>query len=148
MKSLITSKNLAGALLLLLLDPILWGQSNTSEIFETKSLFKEWISTEEIESKESSDWNIEKESLSDLTELLVEELATIEAKLSEIEKLNNDGENERIKLNDQNELYKDAISPSKEAGMVLELAPGNYTFVLKSKTAVLSGAMIEAYEAD
>ena len=75
MKSLITSKNLAGALLLLLMNPILWGQSNTSEIFETKSLFKEWISTEKIESKESSDWDIEKESLSDLTELLVEELA-------------------------------------------------------------------------
>ena len=74
-------------------------------------MFNEWISTEKIESKESSDWDIEKESLSDLTELLVEELTTIETKLSEIEKQNNFGENERIKLNDQNELYKVAISP-------------------------------------
>ena len=47
MKSLITSKNLAAALLLLLMNPILWGQSNTSEIFETKSLFKEWILAEQ-----------------------------------------------------------------------------------------------------
>jgi hypothetical protein len=70
--------------------------SNTSEISETKSLFKEWIKTEKIESKESSDWDIEKESLTDLTELLKEELTTIEAKLSEIEKQNNDGENEKI----------------------------------------------------
>ena len=111
MKSLKTFQIIAGNLLLLVIDPFLWGQSNTSEISETKSLFNEWISTEKIESKESSDWDIEKESLSDLTELLVEELTTIETKLSEIEKQNNYGENERIKLNDQNELYKVAISP-------------------------------------
>ena len=127
MKSSNTSKILASALLLLLMDPILWGKSNTSEISETKSLFKEWIKTEKIESKESTDWDIEKESLTDLTELLKEELTTIEAKLSEIEKQNNDGENERIKLNDQNELFKDAISPlrteiSKLEAEILEVS--------------------------
>lgn len=111
MKLLNTSKNIACASLFLLTHPLLLAQKNTSEISETKSLFNEWISTEKIESKESSDWDIEKEALTDLTELLEEELNTIEAKLAEIEKQNSDGENERIKLNDQNELYKDAISP-------------------------------------
>ena len=35
-----------------------------------------------------------------------------------------------------------------ESGMVMTLAPGNYSFVLKSKSGSLSGAMIEAYEVD
>lgn len=35
---------------------------------------------------------------------------------------------------------------SSESGMVMTLAPGNYSFVLKSKSGTLSGAMIEAYE--
>jgi hypothetical protein len=35
-----------------------------------------------------------------------------------------------------------------EAGMVMTLSPGSYSFVLKSKSGTLSGAMIEAYEVD
>jgi hypothetical protein len=37
---------------------------------------------------------------------------------------------------------------SSESGMVMTLSPGNYSFVLKSKSGSLSGAMIEAYEVD
>ena len=140
MKSLKTFQIIAGNLLLLVIDPFLWGQSNTSEISETKSLFNEWISTEKIESKESSDWDIEKESLSDLTELLVEELTTIETKLSEIEKQNNFGENQRIKLNDQNELYKDAIPPLV---VQLTLAAVNYSAIVKDVEGTIGNCVVE-----
>ena len=37
---------------------------------------------------------------------------------------------------------------TSESGMVMTLSPGNYSFVLKSKSGSLSGAMIEAYEVD
>ena len=37
---------------------------------------------------------------------------------------------------------------SLESGMVMTLSPGNYSFVLKSKSGALGGAMVEAYEID
>ena len=74
--------------------------SQSSSISGAKILFKEWIATEKLQSKESSDWEIEKESISDLSTLLQEELATLKANLEELEKENNAGEEERIKLND------------------------------------------------
>jgi hypothetical protein len=37
---------------------------------------------------------------------------------------------------------------SLESGMVMTLSPGNYSFVLKSKSGSLGGAMVEAYEID
>ena len=41
-----------------------------------------------------------------------------------------------------------APTSTAEAGMVMTLSPGSYSFVLKSKSGTLSGAMIEAYEVD
>jgi hypothetical protein len=41
-----------------------------------------------------------------------------------------------------------APTGTTESGMVMTLAPGNYSFVLKSKSGSLSGAMIEAYEVE
>ena len=65
--------------------------SQSSSISGAKILFKEWIATEKLQSKESSDWEIEKESISDLSTLLQEELATLKANLDELEKENNTG---------------------------------------------------------
>lgn len=89
--------------------------SQSSSISDAKILFKEWIATEKLQSKESSDWEIEKESISDLSTLLQEELATLKANLEELEKENNAGEEERIKLNDENEALKNAILPLSDS---------------------------------
>ena len=35
-----------------------------------------------------------------------------------------------------------------ESGMVMTLSPGNYSFVLKSKSGSVAGAMVEAYEVE
>ena len=92
-------------LLLFLFSPLI------GEIPKASTLFKEWIATEKLISKESSKWEIEKSALQDLLELLEEEKQTIEEKLNSVEKENSAGEGERIKLADQNEDLKSAILP-------------------------------------
>ena len=77
------------------------------KIPKVPSLFKEWIATERLITKESSSWEIEKNSLNDLVELL---------------------EEERIKLADQNEDLKSGILPVPETlerleNQLLRLAP-------------------------
>ena len=79
------------------------------EIPKVPSLFKEWIATERLITKESSSWEIEKNLLNDLVELLEEEKQTIDEKLQSVEKENSAGEEERIKLADQNEDLKSGI---------------------------------------
>ena len=91
-------------------------------------MFKEWIATERRISKESSNWKIEKNALQDLLELLEEEKQTIEEKLNSVEKENFAGEEERIKLADQNEDLKSVILPfsetlEKRKAQILGLAP-------------------------
>ena len=98
------------------------------EIPKAPSLFKEWIATERLITKESSSWEIEKSSLDDLVELLEEEKQTIDEKLQSVEKENSAGEEERIKLADQNEDLKSAILPVSETlerleSQLLRLAP-------------------------
>ena len=95
---------LLGTYLLLFLSSPLIG-----EIPKASTLFKEWIATEKLISKESSKWEIEKSALQDILELLEEEKQTIEEKLNSVEKENSAGE--RIKLADQNEDLKSAILP-------------------------------------
>ena len=90
--------------------------------------FKEWIATERLITKESSSWEIEKSSLNDLVELLEEEKQAIDEGLQSVEKENSAGEEERIKLADQNEDLKSAILPVSEAlerleHQLLRLAP-------------------------
>ena len=70
--------------------------------------------------KESSYWEIEKASLKELLELLEEELQTIDEKLNSVEKENSAGEEERIKLADENEDLKAAILPVSETLEKLE----------------------------
>ena len=114
---------LLGTYLLLFLSSPLIG-----EIPKASTLFKEWIATERLISKESSNWEIEKSALQDLLELLEEEKQTIEEKLNSVEKENSAGEGERIKLADQNEDLKSAILPVSETlekleAQILGLAP-------------------------
>ena len=66
------------------------------EIPKAPSLIKEWITTERLITKESSSWEIEKNSLNDLIELLEKEKQTIDEKLQSFEKVNSAGEEERI----------------------------------------------------
>lgn len=47
---------------------------------ESMELFKEWIAMEKLVSKENSDWELEKNSLEDLIELLSEERSSIDEK--------------------------------------------------------------------
>ena len=98
------------------------------EILKVPSLFKEWIATERLITKESSSWEIEKNLLNDLFELLEEEKQTIDEKLQSVEKENSAGEEERIKLADQNEDLKSGILPVPETlerleNQLLRLAP-------------------------
>ena len=58
------------------------------EIPKAPSLFKEWIATERLITKESSSWEIEKISLIDLVELLEQEKQSIDEKLQSFEKEN------------------------------------------------------------
>ena len=51
------------------------------ETRKAPSLLKEWIATEIVITKESSSWEIEKNSLNDLVEWLEEEKQTIDEKL-------------------------------------------------------------------
>ena len=53
---------------------------------EAPSLFKEWVTTERMISKESSNWDTEKEAIGDLIQLLQEEIQNIDEKLNTIEK--------------------------------------------------------------
>ena len=62
------------------------------DIPKAPALFKEWIATERLISKESSNWKIEKASLEELLELLEEEIQTIDEKLNSVEKENFGGE--------------------------------------------------------
>ena len=96
--------------------------AQSSSISDAKVLFKEWIATEKLQSKESSDWEIEKESINDLSTLLQEELSTLKDNLEELEKENNAGEEERIRLNDENEVLKNAILPLSDS--MVSVAPG------------------------
>ena len=75
----------------------------TAKLPEAPNLFKEWVTTERMISKEASNWDTEKEAIGDLIELLEEEIQNIDEKLNTIEGKNTDGEEERIKLTDQNE---------------------------------------------
>ena len=90
------------------------------DIPKAPALFKEWIATERLISKESSNWEIEKASLEELLELLEEEIQTIDEKLNSVEKENSAGEEERIKLADENEDLKAAILPVSETLEKLE----------------------------
>ena len=67
-------------------------------------------------------WEIEKESINDLSTLLQEELSTLKDNLEELEKENNAGEEERIRLNDENEVLKNAILPLSDS--MVSVAPG------------------------
>ena len=103
--------------------PILFGETP-----KAPAIFKEWITTERLISQESSNWEIEKNALGDLIELLEEEKQTIDEKLNSVEKENSAGEEERIKLADQNEDLKSAILPVSETlekleAKILSLAP-------------------------
>ena len=98
------------------------------EVSRAPHFFKEWIATERLITKESSSWEIEKSSLNDLVELLEEEKQTIDEGLQSVEKENSAGEEQRIKLADQNEDLKSAILPVSEAlerleHQLLRLAP-------------------------
>ena len=90
----------------LFFGPILFGETP-----KAPAIFKEWITTERLISQESSNWEIEKNALGDLIELLEEEKQTIDEKLNSVEKENSAGEKERIKLADQNEELKEALLP-------------------------------------
>jgi predicted nucleic acid-binding Zn-ribbon protein len=57
---------------------------------EAPNLFKEWVTTERMISKESSNWDTEKEAIGDLIELLEEEIQNIDEKLNTIEEKNTD----------------------------------------------------------
>lgn len=81
------------------------------QLSESMELFKEWIAMEKLVSKENSDWELEKNSLKDLIELLSEERSSIDEKLEGLEKNNSAGEEARIKLADENEALKEAILP-------------------------------------
>lgn len=94
---------------------LLYGQSP-----KAPTIFKEWITTERLISKESSNWEIEKNALKDLSELLDEEIETIDEKLNSVAKENSAGEEERIKLADENEDLKSAILPVSETLEKLE----------------------------
>ena len=76
------------------------------EIPKAPSLFKEWIATERLITQESSSWEIEKNSLIDLIELLEEEKQTIDKKLQSVERKNSTGDEEGINLAYQNEDLK------------------------------------------
>ena len=107
----------------LFFGPILFGETP-----KAPAIFKEWITTERLISQESSNWEIEKNALGDLIELLEEEKQTIDEKLNSVEKENSAGEEERIKLADQNEDLKSAILPVSETlekleAKILSLAP-------------------------
>ena len=48
---------------------------------ESTELFKEWIAMEKLVSKENSDWELAKNYMQDLIELLSEERSSIDEKL-------------------------------------------------------------------
>ena len=68
--------------------------------------FKQWIASERLISKESADWEIQKAAIGDLIELLEEEEKSINENLDTLENENSAGEEERIRLSDQNEDLK------------------------------------------
>ena len=88
-----------------------FSSSLSAKLPEAPSLFKEWVTTERIISKEVSNWDTEKEAIGDLIELLEEEILNIDEKLNSIEEKNTEGEEERIKLADQNEELKESLLP-------------------------------------
>ena len=88
-----------------------FSSSLPAKLPEAPSLFKEWVTTERMISKEASNWDTEKEAIADLIELLEEEIQNIDEKLNTIEEKNTEGEEERIKLADQNEELKEALLP-------------------------------------
>jgi len=63
----------------------------TAKLPEAPNLFKEWVTTERMISKESSNWDTEKEAIGNLIELLEEEIQNIDDKLNTIEEKNNRG---------------------------------------------------------
>jgi len=75
-------------------------QQMHGEVPKAPHFFKEWIATERLISKESSNWEIEKVALQELISLLEEEKQVIQEKLDFVEKENSSGEAERIKLED------------------------------------------------
>lgn len=90
--------------------------------------FKQWIASERLISKESADWEIQKAAIGDLIELLEEEEKSINENLDALENENSAGEEERIRLSDQNEDLKSAIVPVSETlqsleKQILELLP-------------------------
>lgn len=87
---------------------------------ESTELFKEWIAMEKLVSKENSDWELAKNSMKDLIELLSEERSSIDEKLEELEKDNSAGEEARIELADENEALKNAILPVQSTLASLE----------------------------
>ena len=89
------------------------------EIPKAPFLFKEWIATERLITKESSSWEIEKISLIDLVELLEQGKQSIGEKLQSVEKENSAGEEGRIKLANQNDDLKSALLPISETREVL-----------------------------
>ena len=82
--------------------------------------FKQWIASERLISKESADWEIQKAAIGDLIELLEEEEKSINENLDALENENSAGEEERIRLSDQNEDLKSAIVPVSETLQSLE----------------------------
>ena len=93
-------KSLLALIVTYLLNTYLFGPILFGETPKAPSIFKEWITTERLISQESSNWEIEKNALGDLIELLEEEKQTIDEKLQSVEKENSAGEEERIKLAD------------------------------------------------
>ena len=107
------------------------------DIFKAPTLFKEWIATERLISKESSNWQIEKASLYELLELKEDEFQAIDDKLNSVEKENSAGKEELIKLADENEDLKAAILPVSET-----LKNWNLKFFISSRGSPLTCKMI------
>ena len=114
MKTLIISSSF---LLVALLGAL---QQMHGEVPKAPHFFKEWIATERLISKESSNWEIEKVALQELISLLEEEKQVIQEKLDFVEKENSSGKAERIKLADQNEDLKASILPVTQTLEILE----------------------------
>ena len=81
---------------------------------------------EKLVSKENSDWELAKNSMKDLIELLSEERSSIDEKLEELEKDNSAGEEARIELADENEALKNTILPVQSTLASLEKRTGDF----------------------
>lgn len=80
---------------------------------ESRSKLQEWVETQRILSEEQADWMIEQEALKDTSELLSQELETLEQSIKELQATTTAADEEKAELNTQIDERKRVVATSE-----------------------------------